>query len=119
MEALDRFVNNELLLSLSRFSSVSVEDLNVVPCIDLDSCAFDISFVQSFTHTAPVVKEEAPVMHKLDAATLEDRATLRTVVHDCHLFGRVCISDSDGLSNGVIIGRLLLVSHQSPVRSLI
>ena len=97
------FVNDKLLHPLDRGSLGPVEDLDVVFGVYLDSSTMCVGLVERFSNPTVIVVEESSVLHELYASSLKNRATLRPVIHDSDLHGRVGIPDGNGLLDGVIV----------------
>ena len=115
----DWFINSELNLALHRILLGVVEELHVVPSVNLDTPVVRVGFIQGLANTAPVIVQETSVLHDFDAAILEDSASLGAIVHDSQLLVGGWASDGDGGVDGVVVAGGELISCKCPIWSIV
>ena len=103
-EILDRVVILQLGCSLERMSPAYVKDLDKVACVDCNAPSFSICLVQRLSDATVVIIEEPTILHELDRSVFNDRATLRSVIHHCHLDRFSNVSKCDCRVDRVVIG---------------
>jgi hypothetical protein len=61
-----------------------------------DSNTLSIALIERLVNTATIIHEKSTVLHKFNTAFFKGRATLSTVIHDCHLGLSLGIANSNG-----------------------
>jgi len=60
-----------------------------------DPVSVNVLLIQRLLDSSVIVSEQSSVLHELDSALLNDRSSLGSVVHDCHLEVPVLINNGD------------------------